>query len=163
MNAIRKLVRQVAPGRPIFGVQMLNESLEATLDRPRSDARLLLGFAFAALALAAVGLYGLVAQTVNAGRHDIGVRMALGASPGRIVGSVVANAGRLIGIGIVAGAVLAMALRPVLRALIFGVSAIDVTDLGLAALTLATVSAVAALLPARRAAGVDPTDCIRSE
>jgi ABC-type lipoprotein release transport system permease subunit len=56
-----------------------------------------------------------------------------------------------------------MALRPVLRALIFGVSAIDVTDLGLAALTLATVSAVAALVPGRRAAGVDPTDCIRSE
>jgi ABC-type antimicrobial peptide transport system permease subunit len=153
----------VAPGRPIFGVQTLEESLEATLDRPRSDARLLLGFAFAALALAAVGLYGLVAQIVNAGRLDIGVRMALGASPARIVGSVVASAGRLIGIGIGAGAVLATALRLVSRSLIFGVSTIAVTDLGLAAVTLAAVSAVAALIPARRAAAVDPTDCMRSE
>ena len=87
MNAIRKLVRQVAPG-PIFGKQMLEESLEATLDRPRSDARLLLGFAFAAVAL-----YGLVAQDCECMRHDIGVRMALGASPGQIVTSAVANAG----------------------------------------------------------------------
>ena len=163
INAIRKLVRQVAPGRPIFGVQTLEEALDATLDRPRSDARLLLGFAFAALALAAVGLYGLVAQVVNAGRHDIGVRMALGASPARIVGSVVANAGRLIGIGIIAGAILAMALRPVSRALIFGVSAMDVSDIGLAAGILAAVSVLAALVPARRAAAVDPTDCMRSE
>jgi ABC-type antimicrobial peptide transport system permease subunit len=163
MNAIRQLVRQVAPGRPIFGIQTLEDALEATLDRPRSDARLLLGFAFAALTLAAVGLYGLVAQIVNAGRHEIGVRMALGASPGRIVGSVVANAGRLIGIGIVAGAILTMALRPVSRALIFGVSPIDIADLGFAAATLAAVSVLAALVPARRAATVDPTDCMRSE
>ncbi len=163
MNAIRKLVRQVAPGRPVFRVQMLEDALEATLDRPRSDARLLLAFAFAALALAAVGLSGLVAQFVNAGRHDIGIRMALGASPARIVGSVVANAGRLIGIGIVSGAILTLALRPVSRALIFGVSPVDTTDLGLAAATLAAVSVLAALVPARRAAAVDPTDCMRSE
>lgn len=163
MNAIRKLVRQVAPGRPVFGVQTMEQALEATLDRPRSDARLLVGFAFAALALAAVGLYGLVAQIVAAGRHEIGVRMALGASPGRIVASVVANAGRLIGIGIAAGAALTMALRPVSRALIFGVSPADVTDPGFAAAMLAAVSVLAALVPARRAAAVDPTDCMRSE
>jgi putative ABC transport system permease protein len=163
MNAIRKLARQVAPGRPIFGAQTLEEALEATLDRPRSDARLLVGFAFAALALAAVGLYGLVAEIVNARRHEIGVRMALGASPARIVGSVVANAGLLIGIGIVTGAILAMALWPVSRALVFGASPMDVSDLGFAAAMLAAVSVLAALVPARRAAAVDPTDCMRSE
>jgi putative ABC transport system permease protein len=163
MNAIRKLVQQVAPGRPVFGVQTMEEALEATLDRPRSDARLLVGFAFAALALAAVGLYGLVTQIVNGGRHEIGVRLALGASPARIVGSVVANAGRLIGIGIVAGAILAMALRPVSRALIFGVSPMDVRDLAYAAAMLTAVSILAALVPARRAAAVDPTDCMHSE
>ena len=77
MNAIRKLVRQVAPG-PIFGKQMLEESLEATLDRPRSDARLLLGFAFAAVAR-----YGLVAQIVNACATTLECEWLSGHHPGK--------------------------------------------------------------------------------
>jgi putative ABC transport system permease protein len=163
MNAIRRLVRQIARGRPIFGVQTLEQSLAASLDRPRSNAHLLLGFAFAAMLLAAVGLYGLVAQMVAASRHEMGVRMALGASPARIVGTVITNAGRLIGIGIGAGAILMLALRPVARSLVFGVSPLDAADLAYAAAGLAAVSLAAAIIPARRAAAINPTECMRSE
>jgi putative ABC transport system permease protein len=163
MNVIRRLARQIAPGRPIFGIQTLEESLAASLDRPRSNARLLLGFALAAMLLAAVGLYGLVAQMVAASRHELGVRMALGASPGRIVASMVTNAVRLIGTGIAAGAILTLALRPVTRAFLFGVSPLDAADLAYAAAALAAVSIAAALVPARRAAVIDPTECMRSE
>ena len=95
MNSIRQVVRNVAPGRAIFGVQTLQDALVATLDRPRSNARLLALFALSAMALAAVGLYGLVTQIVNGRRREMGVRIALGAAPGQIVGAVVASAGRI--------------------------------------------------------------------
>ena len=163
MNSIRQIVRRVAPGRAIFGMQTMDDALAETLERPRSNARLLLAFAFAALALAGVGLYGLVAQIVSAGRREMGIRMALGAARRRIVGGVVASAGRLIAIGIAAGAVLTIALRPVLRAVIFGVSALDWLSLGCAAAALSAIAMLTAFVPARRAAAIDPTECMRSE
>jgi putative ABC transport system permease protein len=91
------------------------------------------------------------------------VRMALGASPAHIVGTVITNAGRLIGIGIGAGAILMLALRPVARSLVFGVSPLDAADLAYAAAGLAAVSLAAAIIPARRAAAINPTECMRSE
>lgn len=163
MNSIRQVVGNVAPGRAIFGVQTMDESLDATLDRPRSNAHLLALFALAAMTLAAVGLYGLVTQMVNARRREMGVRIALGAAPGQILGSVVGNAGRLIAAGIALGAGLTVALQPVYRNLIFGVSPLDGPTLAYAAALLAVVSILAALVPARRAAAIDPMESMRAE
>jgi putative ABC transport system permease protein len=163
MNSVRQVVSSVAPGRAIFGVQTLQDALDATLERPRSNAGLLALFALTALVLAAVGLYGLVTQIVNSRRRELGVRMALGAAPGRIVGSVVASAGRLIAAGIAIGVGLTFALRPALRALIFGVSPVDGLSLGYAAAALGAVSILAALIPARRAAAIDPMESMRAE
>lgn len=147
----------------IFGVQTLQDALDATLDRPRSDAHLLTLFALAAMTLAAVGLYGLVTQMVNSRRREMGVRIALGAAPSQIVGSVVASAGRLIAAGITIGAGLTIALQPAFRALIFGVSPLDGLSLAYAAALLAAVSTVAALVPARRATAIDPMESMRAE
>jgi hypothetical protein len=163
MNAIRAVVANVAPGRAIFGVQTLDEALDTTLDRPRSNADLLALFALAAMTLATVGLYGLVTQIVNSRRREMGVRIALGAAPGQIVGSVVAGAGRLIAAGIVLGAGLTVAVQPLFRNLIFGVSPVDATSMLYAALLLAAVSTLAALVPARRAAAIDPMESMRAE
>ena len=163
MNSIREVVHQVAPGRALFGVQTLQEALHSTLDRPRANANLLVLFAFAAMALAAIGLYGLVTQFVNSRRREMGVRMALGAAPGRIVGSVVTSAGRLIGVGIAAGAVLMVVVRPVLRAVLFGVGAFDGVSMGYAAALLGLVCLLAAFVPARRAAAIDPVESMRAE
>ncbi|MBZ5729225.1 MAG: ADOP family duplicated permease [Acidobacteriia bacterium] len=162
-NAIRQVVRSVAPGRAIFGVASLEETLDATLDRPRSQARLLALFALAALALAAVGLYGLVTQVVNARRREMGVRMALGAAPGRILRSVVVGAARLIAAGMAVGVGLTFALRPALRAVIFDVSPLDAVSLAGAAALLFAVAILAALVPARRAAAIDPVESMRAE
>jgi putative ABC transport system permease protein len=163
LGSIRQVVRGVAPGRAIFGVQTLQEALDGTLDRPRSNAGLLLLFALAALTLAAVGLYGLVTQVVSSRRRELGVRMALGAAPGQIVGSVVAGAGRLIAAGIAIGAGLTFALEPLYRAIVFGVSPLDGLSLGGAAVLLAAVSTLAAFVPARRAAAIDPVESMRAE
>lgn len=163
MNSIREVVRQVAPGRAIFGMQTMQETLDSTLDRPRSNANLLVLFAAAAMALAAIGLYGLVTQFVNSHRREMGVRMALGAAPGQIVGSVVASAERLIAMGIVLGAGLTIALRPLFRAVLFGVSTWDGASLGYAAVVLGVVATFAAFVPARRAAAIDPVESMRAE
>ncbi len=163
IRSIREVVRGAAPGRAIFGMQTFEEALSKTLERPRSNARLLALFAAAALLLAAIGLYGLVTQLVNSRRRDLGIRMALGAAPNHLVGSMVGSVVRLIACGILAGAGLMLAARPLLQSLVFGVSGADPAGLIAAAGLLGAVSLVAAFLPARRAAEIDPTESLRAD
>lgn len=163
LAAMRQVVRRVDPARAVFGVQSMEEAIGADLERPRSNARLLAVFALAAMLLAAVGLYGLVAQMVGARRQEIGIRMALGADGTRIVTSVVTGAVRLAGAGIVAGCVLTLAAQPALRSLLFGISPLDGWNLTFAAVLLAVVAVLAAFLPARRAAAIDPVETLRAE
>lgn len=163
LSSIRALVSNTAPNRAVFGVRTLEDAIGDDLDRPRSNARLLALFALSALVLAAVGLYGLVAQMVNAQRREIGIRMAIGAEPWRIVRAIVSGAGRLILAGIAAGFALTLAARPVLGSLLFGVSSLDSVSFAAAALLLGLVSALAAFVPARSAARIDPIETLRAE
>jgi len=163
LSTIRELVRRAAPGRAIFGVRALEEEIDATLDRPRASAEILALFALAAMTLAAIGLYSLIAHFVNSRRQEIGVRMALGASPTQIVASLLRNAGCLIAAGIVLGAGLTIAAQRLLHSMLYGVSALDAVSLVVAAALLALVSTVAALLPARRAAAIDPMESMRAD
>jgi putative ABC transport system permease protein len=122
-------------------------------------------FAATALTLAAVGLYSLVMLAVTAQTKEIGLRVALGANPGRIVAGVILTAVRPVLIGLGAGAVLAaMALNTkALQSLLFGVRVTDGVTLGSVVATLALVALVAALAPARRAASIDPIQALREE
>jgi putative ABC transport system permease protein len=163
LSSIRALVRNVAPNRAVFGVRTLEDEIGDDLNRPRSSARLLALFALSALVLAAVGLYGLVAQLVTSQRREIGIRMAIGAEPGRIVRSIVTGASGLIAMGIVAGFAIALVARPVLGSLLFGVSALDGLSFAAAALLLLLVCALAAFVPARGAARIDPIETLRAE
>jgi len=130
---------------------------------PRWHTLLLAIFGALALALAAVGLYGVMAQSVAQRRHEVGVRIALGARPRAIVGGIVARAMLLVGIGLAVGGVLALALTRLMATLLFGVAPNDpVTFIGAAVVLLAT-SALASYLPARRAAWVDPIEALRCE
>jgi putative ABC transport system permease protein len=133
---------------------LLSERLMATLS----------GF-FGALAalLAMVGLYGVISYMVTQRRSEIGVRIALGAERGDIVRLVMGEAGRLLAIGLVAGAALALAAGGAARALLYGLTPADPATLVAAAAALASVAALASFLPARRAAGLDPTRALRDE
>jgi putative ABC transport system permease protein len=162
-GAVGQLVKNVDPTRVVFGLKPLQEAVDQGLERPRANAPMVLVFGIAAMLLAGVGLYGLVSQMVNARRQEIGVRMALGAQPGRILRSVVGQAGLLAAVGVVAGLGLTVAAQRTLKSFLFGVSAMDGWSLAVAVALLAVVTLVAAWAPARRAAGIDPVEAIRTE
>ena len=113
--------------------------------------------------LAAVGLYGLIAQMVTARRREIGIRMAMGADPARLVRSMLRGAGCLVAVGVGAGCVLILAAQPAVRSLLFGIGPLDGLSIGAAALLLGAVSLLAAFIPARRAAAIDPIETLRAE
>jgi putative ABC transport system permease protein len=165
LSAIRQVVHSVAPSRAVFGVKTVEELVASSLETPRISAQVLALFAATALTLAAVGLYSLVMLAVTAQTKEIGLRVALGANPGRIVAGVILTAVRPVLIGLGAGAVLAaVALNTkALRSLLFGVRVTDAVTLGSVIATLALVALVAALAPARRAASIDPIQALREE
>lgn len=160
---LRQLVKSLDPSRAVFAVRPLERVATRALDEPRLNAAMLGGFATAALLLAALGLYGLFTLLVSESAREIGLRLALGANPGRIVSDVCMSAGRLLIAGVVIGLMLTAAVQTLLRAALFGVSALDPATLAGATLILCTVSAVAIAIPAARAARVDPLTAMRSE
>jgi len=162
-QAIRPLAHQIDPNRAVFGLKTLPEVLDQSLDEPRLKSRVVTVFALAAMLLASVGLYSLVALVVTARTREIGVRMTLGAEPRQIVGPLAASVARLLGVGVAAGLVLTWMADRVLRSVLFGVSPMDSVALAGAILTLTAVAALATFLPARRAAHIDPLAAIRSE
>ena len=140
-------------------VDVIRNSLSA-----RRFTRLLLGaFAALALALAAVGIYGVVSYSVAQSTHEIGVRMALGADGGTVLRTVLRGAMQMALIGIAIGAVSALAVTRVMKDLLFGVSAADPATFGATAVLLASVAVVASYVPARRATKVDPIVALRYE
>ena len=116
-----------------------------------------------ALLLGAVGLYGVIAYSVSQRTREIGVRMALGAQRRSVYQLIMGEAGRLTGLGIAAGLVCSFAAAALIRKLLFGVRAWDVTTLVGVSIVLSVTALVASYLPARRAASVNPVEALRSE
>jgi predicted permease len=163
IGAIRAALREIEPNRAVFAVRPLSDALSSALSQQRLNTMLLALFAAMALFLAAMGLYGVLSQLVATRRREIGVRMALGARPGQIVRSVVAQAALVTGIGIAVGLGGALALTRFMAGLVFDISAVDPVTFAVVPLLLAAVSTVTALVPARRAARVDPMRALREE
>jgi len=163
MQQIRGVVHQIEPTRAVFGVKLLDTLFDDALEQPRLNTSFIATFAVAAMLLASVGLYSLISLIVTARTREIGMRIALGAGTGHIMRLVLAGAGRMLAVGVVLGLVFTVGAERLIKSVLFDVSPLDVTTLGLAVMVLGVVTALAAFLPARRAAGIDPLDAIRIE
>ncbi len=165
MAAVRQVARNIAPNRAVFGVQTLEHSMETSLNTPRLSAEALALFAATALVLAAVGLYSLVMLAITAQTKEIGLRVALGAEPSRIVAGVIYDASKPVLLGLAAGSVLAaVALNTkAVRSALFEVRVTDAATLLSVVAILALVSLLAAIVPAKRAVGIDPIRALREE
>ncbi|HTK29621.1 MAG TPA: FtsX-like permease family protein, partial [Vicinamibacterales bacterium] len=141
----------------------VDEVLHAALDEPRLNARLVSVFAGAAVLLAALGLYGVLTLLVVDRTRELGVRLALGAPPASLVRLVLARAGRLVVGGLAAGLALVIAVQPLLRAVLFGVTPVDPVSLALSIAVLGAVGFAAAVVPALRAGAIDPIGAIRAD
>ena len=129
----------------------------------RFSVTLFTAFGVTALALAAIGLYGVLAFVVAERRREIGVRIALGARPADVVVDVLGHGLRVTGVGIAAGLALALTTTRLINALLFGTSATDIATFVAVAILLVLVAAAASLVPAVRASRVDPIVALREE
>jgi putative ABC transport system permease protein len=148
---------------PLSQVATLETTVGKTVAAPRLRATLLGLFAALAMALAAIGVYGVVAYLVGQRTQEIGVRRALGAPALNVVGMLVRESMRPVMAGIAIGVAGAFALSRVLAAMLFGISATDVATYAMACGLLAAAALVASIVPARRALAVDPISAVRGE
>ncbi len=163
LSSIRDRLRAIDPNIPIYQARTIDQLLGDSVAKPRFYMLLLGAFALCALVLAAIGIYGVMAYVVGQRTHEIGVRMALGARGDQVLREVVGRGMRPAMVGLVAGILGALALTGVLSKLLYGVSATDPLTFVGVALVLAAVALLANLVPARRAARVDPAIALRSE
>ncbi|HXJ06660.1 MAG TPA: ABC transporter permease [Candidatus Acidoferrum sp.] len=160
---LREAVHSLDPDIPVYEIRPLEDIVNENTASRRLSVLLIGSFAILALLLAAVGVYGVMAYVVTQRGHEIGIRMALGASQRDILGMVFQQGLRLALIGIIAGLAGAVALTRVISNLLFHVSALDVPILASGALALAAIVLLACWLPARRATRVDPILTLRYE
>jgi predicted permease len=159
----RAALRVVDRELPMFAIKPLRDYVAGSIESQRFYAMLLSVFAAVALMLAAIGLYGVIAYAVSQRTHELGVRVALGATSRRIAAMVVGQGLTLSAVGVVVGIAAAFLLTRVLRALLFDVSILDPITFGAVALLLVLVATLASYLPARRASRVDPLIAMRGE
>jgi predicted permease len=156
MSLVRKAVEQHDSREVIYGVETLDSVVDGSLAARRITMILLGVFAAIALLLASVGIYGVISLVVGQRRHEIGVRMALGAQPGNVMRLVLGEGLRMALVGVVVGLVAASGLTRLMANQLFGVGAQDPLTFAMVAIVLTLVALVACYLPARRAVWVDP-------
>jgi putative ABC transport system permease protein len=161
--AITRVVHELDPDQPVQDSHTMNEAAAEWVSERRFVMTLLGAFAALALALAAVGLYGVLAYSVSRRTREIGIRMALGASASDVLRLVVGEGLMLAFIGIAVGLAGALALTRLLEGLIFGVKATDPWTLVIGVVVLLVAAAAASAIPARRAAKVEPLEALRVE
>jgi predicted permease len=162
-SAVRQTLLQMDGSQPVDQISSLEQIFSNRFSEPKFQASMMNAFAVLALLLAVIGIYGVNAYAVAQRRHEIGVRMALGATPGAVLRSTIASGMQLTVIGIAAGLLGAIAAASLLRSVLVGVSPTDPLTLAAVALVLALVSLIACYLPAHRAMSIDPAAALRQE
>ena len=163
MTGIREAVRRLDAGLPLGEVRTMEQVREESMSWAAQPTWVMGAFAGVAALLAALGLYGVLAQAVTEQRREIGIRMALGARPGDVVSHTLRSAFSMLLVGLGVGLGGALALTRVLKSLLFQVSALDPVALAVACVLMTLVGMLAAFVPASRAAGVDPMAVLRED
>jgi putative ABC transport system permease protein len=160
---ISRQVRDIDPNQPVSEIRSMTDIVSADLARPRFTMLLIVGFAAAALLMAAIGLYGVIAFSVAQSTREIGVRVALGAQYRDVLHLVMRRGALLVGSGLVVGIVSALVLGRFVASLLYGVTPSDPATLLAVTLFLAAVALLATYLPACRATRVDPMVALKAE
>jgi predicted permease len=163
LPSLRDAVRTVDRNLPLLDVRTQDEQILASLQSERIFAALTGGFGVLALLLACIGIYGIMAYAVSQRTNEIGIRMALGAQPARVLRMVLRDATQLTVVGIAVGLTVSLAMGKVVASLLYGLKFWDPATLVCAALLLAATAIAASWIPARRAASVDPMRALRHE
>ncbi len=163
VGTVRGVVYATDPELPLADVMTMEEVVDATLARPRTITVLLTAFAMMALVLAAVGVYGVMAYSVAQRTQEIGVRMALGATPQTVFRMVLGQALRLISAGVVVGLIAAVAVTRLLKTLLYETEPLDTSTFATTIVVLIAVAMLASYVPARRGTRVAPVEALRAE
>jgi predicted permease len=163
LQSMRRELLAMEPGLVFMAANTMEENLGLSLMPARVGAMLAAGFGGLGTLLAAIGLYGVIAFSVARRTREIGLRMALGAKPGGVLSMVMRQGFTIVGVGLVAGAILAGAAAVALRGLLYGISPFDPLAWGFAITAMLLAAALANFMPARRAMRIDPMTALRIE
>jgi putative ABC transport system permease protein len=163
IEPIRRVIRNLDPAQPIADARTMDDVIADTFSRQHFSTLLLAGFSSASLLLAAIGVYGILAYSVSELTREIGVRIAVGATPGRVMSLIIRAAALPVIGGIATGISGALALTGLLRSMLFNISPRDPLTFAVVPAILAVVAIISAFLPARRAAYLDPMAALRAD
>lgn len=161
--AVRAVVRRIEPQLAVADVRTMQQIVNDSLRQQRVTAVLIAGFSLGALLLAAMGLFGVVSSSVTRRRHEMAVRLALGASHGRVLRLVLGEGARLISFGVLIGIPATYAAGRAIRGVLVGVSPSDPATLAVVGLGLGAIALAACYVPARRVLGIEPARSLRQE
>jgi len=163
MAGVQREVNAIDPGLPLYRVTRMSDLLARQTASARFGSTVLGSFSAVAMLLAAIGIYGVLAFVISLSRGEIAIRLALGATRGRVVGLIVRQGMTLVAFGIAVGLVVAYFATAVLSTQLFGVTATDPLTFVAVPLVLATIALAASYLPSRAAARIDPQQALKSD
>jgi ABC-type antimicrobial peptide transport system permease subunit len=160
---LRRAAQAIDPALPLIDVHTEDQQIDADLQQERLFVVLTSGFGLLALTLAAVGIYGIMAYSVASRRNEIGIRLALGAQPGKVCGMILREGTWLAAAGIAVGMAAALALTRLIQSMLYGIRPYDPLTLSARVGLLLAVVVAATWIPARRASSVLPMEALRHE
>jgi putative ABC transport system permease protein len=161
--AARSIVRSIVPENPIENVLTVDQIADESVGPRRLNALLVGSFGLLALVVAAIGIAAVLAFSVSARTNEIGIRMSLGAAPGRVQRMILTEGGTLVLIGLAIGVVGSLLLARTIEGLLFGIQPTDPITIALVAVVMATIGVVACWVPAARASRIDPSEALRAQ